>query len=146
MTSGKWLLRSLKRRKKILLDIGAFLVRTQAEYLNGQGPLQPLTLQQLSSHLGLHESTLSRAFAGKYAETPRGFISLRSLVSASPETETAKAALQQLIAHEDKTKPLSDAEITFHLHKIGIKLSRRTIAKYRKALKISPASIRKHVS
>ncbi len=141
-TAGKWLLRSLKRRKSILLDIGVFLVRKQAAYLDQKGDLQPLSIQELAQHVHLHESTLSRALAGKYAQTPRGFLPLRSLLSAP--SETAKLALQKLIAQEDKKLPLSDAEIVVQLQKTGRTLARRTVAKYRAELKIGSASRRKY--
>lgn len=142
--AAKWLFRSLKRRRLLLLEIGAFLVRKQAAYLEQKGSLQPLTLQELSHHLHLHESTLSRALAGKHALTPRGFLPLRSLLATAPEADLAKQALQKLIAQEDKKNPLSDAEIVARLKETGLTLARRTIAKYRKNLKIGPASRRKH--
>lgn len=142
--SAKWLFRSLKRRRLLLLEIGAFLVRRQAAYLEQKGSLQPLSLQELSKHLRLHESTLSRALAGKHALTPRGFLPLRSLLSSAPEADLAKQALQKLIAQEDKKDPFSDAEIVVRLQETGLTLARRTVAKYRKNLKIGPASRRKH--
>lgn len=142
--SAKWLFRSLKRRRLLLLEIGAFLVRKQAAYLEQKGSLEPLTLQELSQHLGLHESTLSRALFGKHALTPRGLLPLRALLSSSPIADGAKQALQKLIAQEDKKNPLNDAEIVEQLKETGLTLARRTVAKYRKNLKIAPASRRKH--
>ncbi len=144
IASAKWLLRSLKRRRLVLLEIGAFLVRKQAAYLEQKGSLQPLTLQELSQHLRLHESTLSRALSGKHALTPRGFLPLRALLSSAPVADGAKQALQKLIAQEDKQNPLNDAEIVARLKETGLTLARRTIAKYRKNLKIGSASRRKH--
>jgi RNA polymerase sigma-54 factor len=142
-TSGKWLLRSMKRRKSILLEIGVFLVKKQASYLEQKGDLQPLSIQELSESVHLHESTLSRALSGKYAKTPRGLIPLRSLLSTV--SDPAKIALQKLIAHEDKKNPLSDEKLAALLETGGMKLARRTIAKYRAELKISPASRRKYL-
>lgn len=139
--AGKWLLRSLKRRKSILLEIGVFLVRKQAAYLDQKGSLQALSMRELAEHLHLHESTLSRALAGKFAQTPRGFFPLGSLLSGP--NEPAKIALQKLIAHEDKKSPLRDQEIVLELQKAGTLLSRRTVAKYRKELKIGTAACRK---
>ena len=142
--SGKWLLRSLKRRKLLLLEIGAFLARKQAAYLDQKGPLRPLILEELAQHLHVHASTLSRALSGKYAQTPRGLLPLNSLLSTDPQAEHAKQLLRQLIAKEDKTRPLTDAIITKQLQESGLTLARRTVAKYRKNLRIGSASLRKH--
>lgn len=140
--SGKWLLRSLKRRKSILLDIGVYLVRKQAAFFDRKGALQPLSVKELADHVDLHESTLSRALAGKYADTPYGYLPLRSFLSAS--SDSAKIALQQLIAQEDKKKPLTDGEIVSQLQKMGTIVARRTVAKYRSELKIGSATQRKY--
>ncbi len=139
-SSGKWLLRSLKRRKSILLEVGLFLVRKQAAFLEQKGELQPLSTKELSMRLHLHESTLSRALAGKYANTPLGLLPLSSLIAAT--SGPAKMALQKLIREEDKTRPFSDREIVVELKNKGMTLARRTVAKYRAELKISPASRR----
>lgn len=144
IASGKWLLRSLKRRKLLLLEIGAFLARKQAAYLDQKGPLRPLILEELARHLHVHTSTLSRALSGKYAQTPRGLLPLNSLLSTDPNAEHAKHLLKQLIAKEDKARPLTDAIITKRLQESGLRLARRTVAKYRKNLKIGSASLRKH--
>lgn len=139
-SSGKWLLRSLKRRKSILLEVGLFLVRKQAAFLEQKGELQPLSAKELAERLHLHESTLSRALAGKYANTPLGLLPLSSLIAAA--SGPAKRALQKLIREEDKTRPFSDREIVAELKNKGMTLARRTVAKYRAELKISPASRR----
>ncbi len=139
-SSGKWLLRSLKRRKSILLEVGLFLVRKQAAFLEQKGELQPLSTKELSMRLHLHESTLSRAMAGKYANTPRGLLPLSSLMAAP--SEPARLALQKLIRGEDKARPFSDRQIVAELQKTGMRVARRTVAKYRAELKIGPASHR----
>lgn len=138
-TSAKWLFRSLKRRRQILLSIGAFLVRKQSAYLKQNGPLVPLTLQDLAHHLHLHESTVSRALHGKYAATPRGLLPLRSLL----KNDSAKTLLQTLIANEDRSHPLTDDALCHALQEKGHKLARRTISKYRKELRIGSAARRK---
>ncbi len=144
ISSAKWLLRSLKRRKSILLAIGACLVRKQAAFLENREPLQPLSIHSLSQHLHLHASTLSRALTDKYARTPLGIIPLRSLISAS--SGFVKRALQTLIAKEPTGRPLSDQEIAAALQQQGFALARRTVAKYRSQCKIAPAYRRKHFS
>ena len=140
-SQGKWLLRSLQKRKELLLKIGVHVVQKQAAFLDHAGPLAFLCLQDLTHELHLHESTLSRAIMGKHVSTPRGIISLRSLFTSSPIAETAKHILKQLIANEDL--PMSDTQIAKKLQNYGMKLSRRTIAKYRKQLEIAPISRRK---
>lgn len=145
-TSAKWLLRSLSKRRKLLLQAGRFLTCKQARYLNQKGSLLPLTLREIAEELSLHESTVSRLLSGKYAATPRGILPLKSLLTVSPETETAKAALSKLIAHEDKKKPLTDDELAETLRARGHLIARRTISKYRKSLKIGPASQRKNLT
>ena len=144
IASGKWLLRSLKRRKQILLELGALVVKRQAAYLDQQGPLNALTVRELAEHFNLHESTLSRAISNKYVQTPRGILSFRSLLTLDPQTEIAKQALKKLISTEDKNHPLSDEEIVLRLKQTGLNLARRTVAKYRNALKIGTSAQRKH--
>jgi RNA polymerase sigma-54 factor len=126
--SGKWVLRSLERRKSILLELGSLLVRKQ-----------PISIHEMAKELELHESTLYRALNGKYALTPEGLLPLRSLVQDS--TEAAKNTLRHLIAREKK--PLSDAELVLQLKARGETVARRTVAKYRAELNIAPASRRK---
>ncbi|MBI5272379.1 MAG: RNA polymerase factor sigma-54 [Chlamydiia bacterium] len=143
VVQGKWLLKSLERRRLLLREVGALLARKQAAFLEQRGELQQITAQEIATKLQIHESTLSRALAGKYVQTPRGCIALKSLLSASPETLTAKEALQRLIAQENRKEPLSDTQLADTLQQSGIVLARRTIAKYRKELKISSAAQRK---
>ncbi len=144
-TAGKWLIRSLKRRRQILVQVGILLVRKQSSFLSLKGNLRSLTLQDLATELDLHESTLSRALSGKYAETPRGLIPLRSLLTTSPEKGEVKEVLVQLITQEDKQNPLTDDELAAALAAKGYKLARRTIVKYRKELKIAPSNVRKNL-
>lgn len=129
--SGKWVLRSLERRKSILVKLGALLVQKQ------------LSIHEMAKELRIHESTLYRALNGKYAMTPEGLFPLRSLIK--DKTEAAKATLRHLIAQESKEKPLSDAELVLQLKAKGESIARRTVAKYRAELNIAPASLRKCV-
>ena len=142
-SQGKWLLNALSRRREILLQIGMCLTRHQNQYLSQKGELKAVTNQEIASQLGLHESTISRAIAGKYVETPRGIIPLKSLLTSSPETKEAKAILQELVGQEDKNSPWTDEELAEELKKRGVPVARRTISKYRGALKIQSAQQRK---
>ncbi|MES2273187.1 MAG: RNA polymerase factor sigma-54 [Chlamydiota bacterium] len=144
-TSAKWIIRSLSRRQKLLRKVAHLLVCKQSAYLEQSGPLVNLALRELSESLQIHESTLSRAIQGKYAATPRGVIPLRSLISVSPKTESAKEILEKLIGGEDKEHPLTDDQLAQELKGRGLPVARRTIAKYRTSLKIGSASQRKNL-
>ena len=144
-TQAQWIFRSLGRRRKLLREIGKILLCKQASYLDQKGPLKALTIKELSEKLKVHESTLSRAFAGKYISTPRGIIPLRSLISAVPAANTARELLAKLIHEEEKQNPLTDEELAEQLKGKGFRLARRTIAKYRSQLKIGSAMQRKNL-
>lgn len=139
--SAKWLIRSLTRRKNLLLSIGAYLVRKQAAFLSNASPLIPLSSAELSLLFGVHESTISRAISDKYIESPCGLLPLRSLISST--NDSAKELLQRLIRSEDKRAPYTDEQIAEKMKQAGCDIARRTIAKYRKQLEIASAAARK---
>ncbi len=139
--SAKWLVRSVARRKNLLLLIGTYLVRKQAAFLSSLGPLVPLSSIELSLLFGVHESTISRAISDKYIESPCGLLPLRSLISSA--NDPAKELLQRLILSEDKRYPYTDDQIAEKMKKVGCDIARRTIAKYRKQLEIASAAARK---
>jgi len=121
------------------------LLRQQAAFLEfGDSALRPLTLREVAAEIGLHESTVSRAVARKYARTPRGTIPLRSFFASGIETgsggEASSTAIQamirQLIEAENPRKPLSDARLAETLKATGVPVARRTVAKYREAMSI----------
>jgi RNA polymerase sigma-54 factor len=144
-TQADWIVRSLKRRRKLLSEIGKILVKKQAAFLDQTGPLAPVTAQEISNELGVHESTISRALAGKYATTPRGLIPLRDLVTATPETESAREFIQKWVETEDKQNPYTDDQLANMLKEKGYEVARRTVSKYRSQLKIGSANMRKHL-
>lgn len=148
----EWLLTSLKQREKTILQVAEVISYIQAPYfMSKQGQLQPMTLQMIATELDIHESTVSRATANKYAQTPRGLIELKSLFSArasaineSISNSSVKSLLKQMIEIENKEKPLSDQQIVELLKtNEGISLSRRVIAKYRDELGILSSVKRK---
>lgn len=143
-TQAKWIFRSLERRRKLLKDIGKQLLCKQSAFLNHKGPLVSFTVKELSEKLEIHESTLSRALSGKYISTPVGVVSLRSLLSSSPETQSAREVLEKLVRLEDKQEPLTDDQLAKELKAKGFSIARRTIAKYRAQLKIGSAKRRRH--
>ncbi len=130
------------------------LIRHQAGFLEfGQHALRPLTIRELATELALHESTVSRAIAGKYVRTPRGTLPLRTFFASGISTdsggETSSSAIQaiirRLIETENPRKPLSDAKLAELLKTSGIPVARRTIAKYRDAMNISASHERVRV-
>lgn len=150
---ASWLIKAIDERNATLLSIGRCLISLQHNFL-AQGPegLKPLTQAQVAGLVGRHPSTVSRAISGKTIDTPFGIFRLEQLFASSiPQNNagdevsdaTIKGALQQLLAQEDPRRPLSDAAIVKHLAERKIAVARRTIAKYRAALNILPAHLRK---
>ena len=121
------------------------LLRQQAGFLEfGDSALRPLTLREVAAEIGLHESTVSRAIARKFARTPRGTVPLRAFFASGIDTgsggEASSTAIQamirQLIDAENPRKPLSDARLAETLKATGVPVARRTVAKYREAMSI----------
>ena len=108
-------------------------------------------MTQVADQLGIHVATVSRAVAGKYLLTPRGVFALRKFFSGGTQTEAGedvsweavRAAMQEIVDNENKSKPLSDEAIAKALKEKGIDIARRTVAKYRGQLDIPPARMRK---
>lgn len=154
-TEGKWMERILKRRQEILTHIAQYLLKKHALFFSGAAQnLKPLSMQEMALELQIHESTVARAVKDKYVYCPRGVFSLRYFFphAATKNEEGApishldsKQLLLQLILQEDKKNPLSDHALASAMSKAGIPCARRTITKYRKILKIPPASLRKKV-
>jgi RNA polymerase sigma-54 factor len=123
----------------------------RAFFEKGPAALRPLTLQQVASRIGMHESTVSRVTTNKYVQTPRGVFELKYFFSSSLETEdgdevsakAAKTRILDIIGKEDARRPLSDQKIADILKQDGLIIARRTVAKYREQLRILPARLRK---
>lgn len=147
-----WFLRNLRRRFETILKTGQAIVQRQQAFFSA-GPLamKPLVLHEIADTLELHESTVSRVTRGKYMRTPHGVVELKYFFGSSLSTVSGHALsstairekIRQLIGAEPKKKPLSDNKIAQILRKEGLVIARRTIAKYREALKIPPAHLRK---
>ena len=151
LQEARWLLRSLEARGETLLKVARCLVREQAGFLEfGDAALRPLTLREVAAEIGMHESTVSRAIARKYARTPRGTIPLRAFfasgVASGSGGETSSTAIQSMIRKlvdaEDPGKPLSDARLAAALKEAGVPVARRTVAKYREAMGIASSQDR----
>jgi len=151
LQEARWLLKNIQARGETLLKVVTCIVRAQTAFLeHGPTALRPLTLREVADQVGLHESTVSRAVAHKYALTPRGTLALKDFFASGiargdgrDGSGTSSTAISQmirtLIAAEPAHKPLSDAKLTRLLNDRNIPVARRTVAKYREALKI-PAS------
>lgn len=145
-------LRSLQQRQQTLLAIGNQIVERQEEFFrHGPSRLKPLIMAQIADAVGLHVTTVSRAVSGKYMETPRGLFEMRYFFTpgfqnadgSSVSNETVKEAIREMVDDEPSRSPLSDQEIVTLLAERGLKVARRTIAKYREQLGILPSHLRK---
>ncbi|ADI02608.1 MULTISPECIES: RNA polymerase factor sigma-54 [Syntrophothermus] len=151
--SALWIIRSIEHRRLTLYKVASCIVEVQREFLDkGVKYLKPLNLKQVADMIGVHESTISRATAGKYIQTPQGVFELKyffgSAVSAAEGIEkyasrSVKKLIKEMIDAEDARNPLSDQKIAEVLEQSGIKISRRTVAKYRTELGIMSTSARK---
>jgi RNA polymerase sigma-54 factor len=138
--SGNWLMNAIARRREIILQIAGRIAHHQSEFLAHKGNLKVYTVLDLAQELELHESTISRALSEKYVETPRGIITLKSLLTTTPQKREAKEILQELIAKE--TTPLTDDQLAQALKEKGFEVARRTISKYRTEMKIPAMNVR----
>lgn len=151
--AAAWLVRSLEQRRQTLHNVALAIVAGQHDFFEqGLSAMRPLTLAQVAASLDIHESTVSRAVAQKYMQTPRGMYPMRfffsSGVADSSGLGVAKAGVQvaigQLIDNEDTAAPWSDQEIADLLQKEkGITISRRTVGKYREEMGILSSRCRK---
>ena len=149
---AKWVLRSVEQRRHTLLSCAQCIAERQTDFFRlGPGHLHPLTLADVAQALEVHESTVSRAVKDKYLQCDHGVFPLSYFFSRavpasggdSVSAEQAKSVLRQLIAGEDRRKPLSDQKLVALLEEEGIAISRRTVAKYRDELGIPSTSGRK---
>ena len=152
MRSGKFLINSLDQRQNTLKKISQKIIEQQPKFFVKSNPsLQPLTMQKIADDVGVHETTISRAIANKYAKTPHGVFPLKhffnsGFTSDSGETianRSIKETIEKIIQKEDPKKPISDQAISKELEKEGIKIARRTVAKYREQQGILPTHLRR---
>ena len=152
MSNAQWLIDAVGQRRHTLLRVIGVVVEAQRDFFDyGPQALKPLPMTQVAEQLGIHVATVSRAVADKYLQTPRGVVALRKFFTGGLSTDSGedmsydavRAALQEVIAAEDKAKPLSDEAIVESLKAKGIEIARRTVAKYRDQLGIASARLRK---
>ncbi len=151
LRSAVWLLRSLDQRNKTIYKVTDSILKFQEEFFRrGHKYLKPLNLKDIAQDLGMHESTISRVTSNKYIQCPQGLLNFRYFFSNAVPTSrgeisssTVKDMIKQIIADEDPEAPLNDQKIVEILNGRGIKVARRTTAKYREELKIPPHLRRK---
>lgn len=151
LQSAKWLMKNIQQRNLTLHRITEELIRINHGYFSKpEGTLTPLTMKDLADRLELHESTVARAVANKYLSCDRGILSMKSFFTKGYTTDrgellsskTIQDKLKKLIGEEDSAAPFSDEALSKLLKRQGITCARRTVAKYREAMRIGSARSR----
>jgi RNA polymerase sigma-54 factor len=154
LQEAKWFLKSLQSRNETLLKVSTAIVEKQRGFLDfGEEAMKPLVLHDIADIVEMHESTISRVTTNKYMHTPKGIFELKYFFSSHVNTDSGgecsstaiRAIIKKLIAAENVAKPLSDSKIATLLADQGIKVARRTIAKYRESMSIPPSNERKQL-
>lgn len=149
---GRVIIKAIDQRQETILAIAREIIARQEPFLiNGTRFLKPMTMNDIADVIGVHPTTISRAVAGKYIRTPHGMVEMRKFFASGYSTsdgndisnEAVREALQDLISNENSTKPFSDSKLEKLLKEQGIKVARRTVAKYREQLNILPSHLRK---
>ena len=154
LQEARWFIKSLQSRNETLLKVASKIVELQTGFLDyGEEAMKPLVLHDIAEAVDMHESTISRVTTQKFMHTPRGVFELKYFFSSHVSTTSGgecsstaiRALIKKLIAQENPKKPLSDSKIATLLGDQGIKVARRTIAKYREAMTIPPSNERKRL-
>jgi RNA polymerase sigma-54 factor len=155
LQEARWLLKSLEIRNDTLTKVARSIVERQSEFLDqGEEYMRPMILRDIAEAIAMHESTVSRVTSGKYMHTPRGVFELRYFFSSQVESSDGsgtsstaiRAKIRKLIRDEDPAAPLSDSRIAEILSGEGIPVARRTVAKYRETMGLSPSNERRRVN
>jgi RNA polymerase sigma-54 factor len=155
LQEARWFLKSLQSRHETLLKVANSIIRRQRAFFDyGEEAMKPMVLRSVAEEVEMHESTISRVTTRKYMHTPRGIYEFKYFFSSHVSTETGgecsataiRAIIKKLVAAENPVKPLSDSKMALILAEQGIKVARRTIAKYREAMSIAPSNERKRLA
>lgn len=151
--SAYFFIKSIEQRNTTIKDIAQYILEYQGDFFRlGHSALKPMVLRDVAGAISRNESTVSRAISGKYVDTPKGLFALKYFFSQAAGIaqsvqhvpgNSIKEEIKNLIEFESKSSPLSDQEIRLHFERKQIPISRRTITKYRQALKILPSNLRK---
>ena len=154
MRSALWLIKSLDQRQRTIYKVARSIVDQQKSFLDyGIDHLRPMVLRDVAEDIGMHESTVSRVVSNKYIHTPRGLFPMKFFFHSGIDRQyggdisslTVKRKIENLIDEEDPKKPLSDSALMKALRREGIKIARRTVAKYRDELNIPSSTERKKI-
>jgi len=151
LQEARWLVRGLEMRNTTLLKTARAIFERQSKFLvNGEESMMPLTLREIADTIEMHESTVCRVTTNKYVQTPWGIYELKDFFPSllgGAESETSgtavKAIIRRIIDGESQNSPLCDGAIAALLHRQGVHVARRTVAKYREGMKIAPAKERR---
>jgi RNA polymerase sigma-54 factor len=152
LQEARWFVKNVQQRFDTIVRVSQAIVERQKGFFtHGEIAMRPLVLREIADELGLHESTISRVTTAKYMATPLGTFELKYFFGSGLATEAGgnasstavRALIRQLVAGESADKPLSDNQLSEMLAEQGITVARRTVAKYREALKIAPANLRR---
>jgi RNA polymerase sigma-54 factor len=152
LQEARWFIKNIQQRFDTILRVSQAIVERQRGFFtHGELAMKPLVLREIADELGLHESTISRVTTAKYMATSWGTFELKYFFGSGLSTEAGgeasstavRALIKQFVAAEDCKKPLSDSALAAMLEEQGIQCARRTVAKYREAMKIAPANLRK---
>ena len=152
LRAAAWFVKSIEQRRQTILKVCRSIVRFQKDFLDdGVSCLRPLILRDVAQDIGMHESTVSRVTTGKYMDTPQGVLSfkyffhsgLESSEGKSTSSVAVKETIKKIVEQENRKKPLTDQHIVDRLKQDNVAIARRTVTKYRKELRISPASKRR---
>jgi len=152
LQDAKWFIKSLQSRNETLLKVASCIVEKQVGFLEyGEEAMKPLVLNDIAEEVEMHESIISRVTTQKFMHTPRGIFELKYFFSSHVGTTSGgecsstaiRAVIKKLISAENQAKPLSDSKLANLLKEQGIKVARRTVAKYREAMSIPPSNERK---
>ncbi len=152
LRSGKFIINAIEQRQRTIERITREIIKHQGEFFTeGVSKLKPLTMTQIADIIGVHETTVSRALANKYIKTPHGVFEMKYFFTSGYQSDAGEAVantsvkemIADIIAAEDPGKPLSDQEIVGLLEAKGLKIARRTVAKYREELGLLPSNLRR---
>ena len=152
LQEARWFIKNVQQRFDTILRVSNAIVERQKNFfLHGALAMRPLVLREIADELGLHESTISRVTTAKFIATPHGTFELKYFFGSSLGTDAGgnasstavRALIAQFVEAESPKKPLSDSQLSLMLKEQGIECARRTVAKYREALRIAPTNLRK---
>lgn len=152
LNQAAWLLRCFEQRRSTLIKVTEALIRRQRGFFErGISAMKPLTMREIAEDVGVHESTISRTASNKYMQTPYGVFEIKFLFTPGLEntkggtvsTESIREVLREVIRQESPSKPYSDQQIALIMAEKGVRIARRTVAKYREEMGIQSTALRR---